>query len=217
MTMTRFAYGSVASLLVLALAACGGDGSPATADDAVDDAPEATMPPAPVADAPATAPPLADIDAGDPPASGSGLARFDGYGALRFGMTGTQLRDAWTGELKGIPAEGEGCHHLSPAEVRVPADLAFMVENDAFVRYSTEDAALVAPGGGRIGMTLDEIRALYPTLEAGPHKYVPKGQYLRIPTGEGNTVLIFETGADGKVEEWRVGVPPQIDYVEGCS
>lgn len=217
MRIARFAYGSMALLLVLALTACGGDGSRATADDAVDGAPEAAMPAAPAAGEAGPTPPADTIDSADPPAADSSLARFDGYGALRFGMTGTQLRDAWAGELKGIPAEGEGCYHLSPAGVRVPADLAFMVENDAFVRYSTEDAALVAPGGGRIGMTLDEIRALHPAIQAGPHKYVPQGLYLRIPSGDGNTVLIFETGADGKVQEWRVGVPPQVDYVEGCS
>jgi len=29
--------------------------------------------------------------------------------------------------------------------------------------------------------------------------------------------LLFETDAAGKITRWRVGVPPQIDYVEGCS
>ena len=24
-------------------------------------------------------------------------------------------------------------------------------------------------------------------------------------------------GSFGKVDEWRIGVPPQVDYVEGCS
>jgi hypothetical protein len=30
-------------------------------------------------------------------------------------------------------------------------------------------------------------------------------------------VLLFATDADGRVNEWRIGVPPQVDYVEGCS
>jgi hypothetical protein len=28
---------------------------------------------------------------------------------------------------------------------------------------------------------------------------------------------VFETDAGGTVTEWRAGVPPQVDYVEGCS
>ncbi|HWI23748.1 MAG TPA: lectin, partial [Lysobacter sp.] len=33
----------------------------------------------------------------------------------------------------------------------------------------------------------------------------------------GKGVLVFETDAAGKVTAWRAGVPPQVDYVEGCS
>ena len=39
------------------------------------------------------------------------------------------------------------------------------------------------------------------------------------PAG-GNAVLLFETdakGPDAKVTSWRIGVPPAIDYVEGCG
>lgn len=35
--------------------------------------------------------------------------------------------------------------------------------------------------------------------------------------GENGAVLIFDIGANGKIKAWRVGVPPQIDHVEGCS
>jgi hypothetical protein len=29
--------------------------------------------------------------------------------------------------------------------------------------------------------------------------------------------LVFETDAAGKATAWRVGLSPQVDYVEGCS
>ena len=29
--------------------------------------------------------------------------------------------------------------------------------------------------------------------------------------------LVCETDEGGTVTEWRVGVPPYIDYVEGCA
>ena len=34
--------------------------------------------------------------------------------------------------------------------------------------------------------------------------------------GSGNK-LIVDVGTDGIISGWRVGVPPQVDYVEGCG
>jgi hypothetical protein len=215
MTITQIRALSTSALLLLVLAACNADRAPAPANDvaATPDVPADTTP----AD---RVPPPAEPTPPTPtePAPTDNLARFDGYGDMRFGMTAAQARQAWGGELTGIAAEGRGCYHLNPTWVKVPAELAFMVENDKFVRYSSEDATLVAPGGGRIGMTVDEINALYPgRVEEQPHKY-SDGKYLRIKDAAGgNAVLIFETDDKGKVEEFRVGVPPQVDYVEGCS
>ena len=39
------------------------------------------------------------------------------------------------------------------------------------------------------------------------------------PAG-GKGVLVFEvdgTGDDARATTWRIGLPPQVDYVEGCS
>ena len=207
------------SLLLLALTACNADHTPAPADDAATTpAPAAPADAAPADSVPLPAEPSPAAPPTPAPAPADDLARFDGYGDMRFGMTAAQARQAWGGELKGIAAEGEACYHLSPKWVKAPAELAFMIEGDKFVRYSSEDAKLVAPGGGRIGMTADEIKALYPgRVEEQPHKYTD-GKYLRIKdAGGGTAVLIFETNAKAVVEEFRVGVPPQVDYVEGCS
>lgn len=187
----------VLALLTMALSACNADRTPAT--DAA-----ATV-------TPATAPAI-------PVGSAATDARFDGYGDLRFGMTADEAKQAWGGELSGDPAEGEGCYHLSPKWVQAPAGLAFMVENDKFVRYSTDSGKQVAPGGGKVGMTADAIRQLYgDRVEEQPHEYVDGGKYLRIKDNAGNGVVLFATDAAGKVTEWRVGISPQVDYVEGCS
>ena len=68
-------------------------------------------------------------------------------------------------------------------------------------------------------MTTDDIRRLYADrVEEQNHKYVDGGKYLRInDAGAGKGVLLFEADAAGKIGEWRIGVPPQVDYVEGCS
>ena len=138
---------------------------------------------------------------------------------MRFGMTAAEAeglgrrtqRRAGEGERLLLPQPDVG--------IAAPAYFAFMIEDGKFVRYDVGNDKEVAPGGGSVGMSADEIAALYAgRIEEQPHKYVEGGKYLRIKDGDGgNGVLVFETDAAGKVTEWRVGVPPQVDYVEGCS
>lgn len=202
----------LAATLVGALAACQptATDTPVAAEDG--STPNAPAAAAPVEPAPATAtpPPQAGPD-GD-----RDLAAWDGYDAMKLGMSEAQVRAAWGADLKGdAPMEGSSCFHLSPSWVKVPAEFALMFENDKFVRYSVESPDLLAPGGGKVGISRADIEALYPgNIEEQPHKYTD-GHYLRIANGA--NVLIFEVDAAGKVTEWRVGVPPQVDYVEGCS
>ncbi|MEO6264488.1 MAG: lectin [Luteimonas sp.] len=177
--------------------------------------------PADNAQAPAT-PPVADQPAQDvPPATApaTGPARFDGYGDMRFGMTYAEVKKAWGGELNGKPGAGEICYYLTPKWVKTPAEFAFMIESGKFVRYDVGNDKEVAPGGGKRSMSADEVRKLYPgRIVEQPHKYVEGGKVLRIKADDGSGgVLMFETDAAGKVTEWRVGQPPQVDYVEGCS
>ena len=196
--------------LLLALAACNADRAPAT--DAAANAPADSAPtdnPAPVS---------AESTPPAPPAVPVGLARFDGYGDLRFGIDADAARQAWDGDLNGAPAVGEGCYYLNPVSNPAPSHFALMIEGGKFVRYDVGNDVEVAPGGGTRGMQVEEILRLYPgRVEEAPHKYVVGAKVLRIKDGTGNGVLVFETDAAGKVSEWRVGVPPQVDYVEGCS
>jgi len=214
--------------LALALAGCAGDepgGTPTVdADPAVADV--ATGTPADAGPTGASAVPSVDTSPGQVPAAGgqdtgngTGPARFDGYGAARFGMSADEVREAWDGELNGNPAEGETCFHLNPAGQPSIAYFALMFGDGEFVRYSVANDRMTAPGGGRRGMDEAEIEALYgDRIERSNHKYVEGGEYLRIAAPEaGDTVLIFETDAQGTVTEWRVGRPPHVDYVEGCA
>ncbi|MDQ3228568.1 MAG: lectin [Pseudomonadota bacterium] len=197
------------ALLALVLTACS---DRATVSDDVATTPVADQPATDVP--PATAPPLAAPIA---PAPDSGDSRFDGYGDMRFGMSAEKTKTAWGGELNGAPGDGDTCYHLSPKWASTQAEFALMIESGKFVRYSTESNKHTAPGGGKVGMSADEISALYPNrVEEQPHKYTD-GKYLRIKDTAGSNALLFETDAGGKVTEWRVGVTPQVDYVEGCS
>jgi hypothetical protein len=147
------------------------------------------------------------------------LARYDGYGDMRFGMDAKAFEKAWSGKLADTtPAPGSSCFYRRPMWVKQPRDFAFMFEGGHFVRYEVGTTKEAAPGGGKVGMSEAQIRALYGSnLDDEPHKYTTGAKYLRIKAPQGDGVLLFETGADGKVTRWRVGVPPQIDYVEGCA
>lgn len=94
-----------------------------------------------------------------------------------------------------------------------------MIEGDKFVRYDVGTTDETAPGGGKVGMTVDQIRSRYAgRIREQPAKYVPGAIDLRVSaTDDSSSALVFETGADGKVTRWRVGQSPAVDYVEGCS
>ncbi len=207
----------LAATLAGALTAC----QPAT--------PNATPAPVPAADAapPVTAadsPHTMPVDPANQPVSHApdtavNLAKWGGYGDATFGMDEAAFEQSWGGELDQYDFEDkQSCFHLWPKGQKSASELAFMFVDGAFARYSTEGGSLVAPGGGRIGMTSAEIDTLYAGKVAHqPHKYTD-GEYLRIQQGE--DVLIFETDAKGDagtVTSWRVGRTPAIDYVEGCS
>jgi hypothetical protein len=156
------------------------------------------------------------------PIAPDAIAYF-GFKTAPFGSDEKMLRAAWQGELTTQgPPQADGCYYLYPADAKSAtgrAPIGFMMDGSAFRRIDVDDPALVAPGGGRIGMSTHEIATLYAQrLEVQPHKYVDGAHYLRVPDAGGSgQVLLFETDAGKRVTRWRIGQAPQIDYVEGCA
>lgn len=201
----------------LALAGC---------DRAPDAAPAAdAAAPVPDQEPPAAVPvPVAgdDAAAAAPKFPAEGAIGFHGFGPAAFGADQEAVRMSWGRDLgDASPAEPGGCYYLAPQPRPAPGRdrIAFMIDGDRFVRIDVTAPDIAAPGGGRVGMPADEVRSLYgDAVEELPHKYVEGGRYLRIPDPEGSeAVLLFETGADGRVGEWRMGLPPQVDWVERCG
>lgn len=212
------------AVLSLALAACQRDAPPAD-------------PAAPAASAPATSAASApQPQAGDqpeahvPPANAMGTNRpgvvdgvvtFQGFGPAAFGSDAEQVRMAWGNDLgDATPSEPGGCYFLTPPPMgTAPFDIGFMIEGDRFSRIDVGNDGYTAPGGGKVGMERAEIERLYAgRVEASPHKYEAGAHTLRVTDAEGGTsALVFETDAAGKVTGWRIGVPPQVDYVERCG
>lgn len=201
--------------LALLLAACKAPSSP---EQPAAEQPAPAEPAQPVAAVPEPAAAPTGSLRVDLPAEGT--IGFDGFGPAKFGASAEEVRMAWGGDLgDGKPSEPGGCHYLIPAaQAKQGYKIAFMIEGDKFVRIDVASDQIAAPGGGRIGMTADALHALYgDAMQSMPHKYVEGGRYLSVASGTAPGKLVFETGADGKTTEWRIGVPPQVDYVEGCS
>ncbi len=165
------------------------------------------------------APPSQAEAAATPAPASDQLATLGGYGGMKLGSTAAEARTAWGGELKALGSQSDACHYLVPQWAKDGRDLAFMIENDHFVRYDVGNDKEIAPGGGKVGMSVGDLQKLYRNaLQASPHKYVEGAQYLAFDTsGVAPTRLVFETDAAGKVIRWRVGLSPQVDYVEGCA
>ncbi|WP_374499465.1 lectin [Pseudoxanthomonas sp.] len=198
-------------MAVTLLSACQRDPAVAPATE-----PQTTATATPMAEAPAPTPAADDTAA---PAGPVSQASFLGYGDMKLGSTVDEARAAWGGELNGAPMEGTTCHYLWPKWITRPADFAFMMEGGRFVRYDVGTDKETAPGGGKVGMSVEELQKLYGgALKASPHKYTQGGQYLSMDAGDvAPTRLVFEVDAAGKVTSWRVGLSPQVEYVEGCS
>lgn len=202
---------SFAALMSLALAACQAEAPDDRAPASVASVSEPAVSPAPSASPSGDAPGLTMAD-------DVGPATLIGYGDMRLGSSVVDMKQAWGGELDGSATEPQGCHYLIPKGVANGSELGFMVEGDRFVRYDVGTSKQAAPGGGKVGMNAQQLEALYGSLDAVPHKYVEGGRYLSPPaSGTTPARLVFETDATGLVTSWRVGLPPQVDYVEGCS
>lgn len=188
-------------VLALAIAACGGSAEKPA------DSLAAVPAPAPAAEAPASG--------GD--ANANGITEY-GYGALRAGMTYTEANAALKGALKtSARPELEGCDYVTWEGG--PSGLRIMVVENKIARVETSDTTILSGAGARVGDTEERINGLYPgRVTVMPHKYTD-GHYLVVKSANAadtSNLLVFETDKN-KVTNFRGGVKPAVEYVEGCS
>jgi len=206
----------------IACAACTGRDKPAETTPAASTvAAPATVAAAPptATVAPAAAATVAPPEATTGPMPADGAITFNGFGPAHWGASNEQVRQAWGKDLEGAPTEANGCYYLFP-QPRSEGGyrIAFMLESSKFSRLDVRVPEIVAPGGGKVGMDKAELHRLYPAITEQKHKYVEGALNLRATDPQGGPgVIVFELDPSGKATAWRVGVPPQVDYVEGCS
>lgn len=169
-------------------------------------------------------PPPANADVGEVvrPDAGKGKENpdrqlgFEGMGDVRFGMDRAEVEQALGRPLFGDSSAG--CYVLSPKPEGEKSAVTLMFEEGKLRRIDVNGPAVAVEGGGKVGMSADEIRALYPGLVEQPHKYVEGALYLIVNApAVGDGKLVFETNAAGRVTTLRAGLSPQVEYVEGCS
>lgn len=150
----------------------------------------------------------------------SNPAGFNGFGPAKFGGDEESVRISWGRPLKATkPDEGMSCYYLYSDSMPHQRGISFMLEEGRFVRYDVRDPRQKAPGNIVVGDSSTAIMQAYAGhVHNQPHKYIEGAHTLIVTPPQAKSArLIFETDANDKVTEWRVGVPPQVYYVEGCS
>jgi hypothetical protein len=209
--------------LTLLLAACDqspqepASATPDAADNATADAQPAVAAQSSPTDASSDALPLKKPSATDatmPGATTAPIATIGaaGYGALHFGMSRNEAETAAGGAFVG--ATQGACQQVHST---AQPDIAYRFDGDKLQRIDVRTPAVMAEGGGRIGMQIDDIRTLYAGhLNEHARKSAAGGQDLKV-VGKNGAGVIFETDADGKVTAFRAGIAPALDAGEGCS
>jgi hypothetical protein len=138
--------------------------------------------------------------------------RTDGWGALRFGM---DVAAAKAASGASIDAPAEGCVQLSIG-TDTPEGVTWMFHDGVLARLDVRSPELRTDAGAKVGTSAAELRRLYPDAVAGPNKYDPEGgTWVAGPAEAAH--YVFELDRSERVTRWRAGIPPQIDWVEGCG
>jgi hypothetical protein len=208
-------------MVAFALAACSPSPSPAPEADATD----VTLAPA----AAATAAAAADASTDTVPAAAIGaplgehdpaVVRYGGFGTADFGAGEEPVRLAWGRPLAPASLAGsKECYYLEMDPRPAGNAVAFMFEGGGFVRYDVFGTLPAAPGGFTVGALASDVVATFGSrVEQQPHEYLEGGRYLIVTPEYGEPGrLVFEVDGEGVVIQWRIGLPPQVHYVEGCA
>ncbi|QWP78855.1 hypothetical protein J5226_10870 [Lysobacter sp. K5869] len=151
----------------------------------------------------------------------SGGAEPGGPVTARFGADAAGVRGAWGGEMKDNNSQrpDANCYLLYPVRGAITHQYGFLMGKNGLAGIDVYDPKAQAPGGGHVGMSIDEINKAY----AGKVKQVPNptfegAAFLEVPAPDGkNTQLTFETDALGNVTNWRIATKDALAHEESCT
>lgn len=161
-------------------------------------------------------PPAADSSRSDTTRS-SWTVDAGGIGVVRAGMSLQELSAAVAEVVRPTYTDKPTCAYVRPKAL--PSGVLLMILNDTVARVDvTEPGTLTTEGVGVGDLASRVVETYGARASVTPHKYTgPTGHYV-IVEAPGATLhrMVFET--DGrKVERYRAGRRPGVDYVEGCS
>ncbi|HWB75822.1 MAG TPA: hypothetical protein VG755_12730 [Nannocystaceae bacterium] len=133
--------------------------------------------------------------------SDDALVRMDGWGELRFGT-----------RIDAPPSE---CA-MQPIGEHTPEGVAWMIVDGVVVRLDVRSPALHTEQDAKVGTSAATLRRLYPDAIEQPNKYDPEGSTWIVGPPD-RAHFVFELDRTHRVVRWRAGLPPQVDWVEGCG
>jgi hypothetical protein len=152
------------------------------------------------------------------PAASSWVVTPHAVGSVKLGRTVAELNAVLGDTLRPTYDISDECDHLMPAAL--PKGTSLMVIKDTVVRVDVFSAGILTPEGAGVGDTEARLREIYGTRAVvTPHKYSgPDGHYVTVldPAADSLHMTIFETDGE-KVLQYRAGVAPGVQYVEGCA
>jgi hypothetical protein len=149
--------------------------------------------------------------------------RPDSFGRLPLGVPIAQAAAALGESIPFSFSTFDGCDETAAASL--PAGTSVMVLKDSgqstayLERIDVDTTGVLTAEGAGVGDSESRVLELYRgRVRVEPHKYTgPEGHYLIVshPT-DTLFLIIFET--DGKrVERYRAGRRPAVEFVEGCA
>lgn len=140
-----------------------------------------------------------------------------GIGPVRVGMTLAEVARATSSGIHLVGTDSTECSYLNWRDG--PPGVLIMAEGGRVVRVDVRNPAIATPEGIKIGSTEADVQQRYAGhVEVLPHKYADGHYFVVTPRNpvDSDLRMVFET--DGrKVETFRGGRVPQVQYVEGCS
>ena len=201
----------------------GSNESPGTSTAPVSNAETTTPAPAPAESADTATPPATPAEPAPKPEPepakpvpvDANTLTFNGMGKIRYGMTkdeflALKLRTHGPSEMMDGP---DSCHFypLAPS-----GGTEVMIEKKRVTRI---DVAKGTPNslGVKVGDSIESVLAKYPKAIVRPHTYLPAGKEVVIWNDGRSAAFVLQTDSNAKVTHVRSGIPPNVEYVEGCA
>ena len=139
------------------------------------------------------------------------------FGSIRFGWDLAELNAATRDSVQPAYQMSADCDHVRAGIM--PAGTLLMVVQDTVVRVDVDTTGILTAEGAGVGDTEASVLERYEgRVRVEPHPYTgPEGHYLIVtPPDETLGRIIFET--DGRrVDRYRAGRLPPVEWIEGCA